>query len=60
MGKKANQDIRAAVKQSGRNLWEVADFLGLQDTNFSKILRKELPEERKQQILMAIQELSRG
>lgn len=43
-----NQDVRNAAKQNGIYLWELAEVLGMADSNFSRKLRKELtPEEKK-------------
>lgn len=56
MGKK-NLDIRQCIKDSGLPYWVVADHLGITDATFSRWLRKELPEEKKQEILSAIDEI---
>lgn len=54
---KKNIDIREAIKNSGFPYWAVAERLGITDSTFSKWLRKELSEEKKQKILGAIEEL---
>jgi len=54
----SNEDLKAIAKKSGLYLWQVADIYGLSDTNFSKLLRKELPDEKKNRILAIIKELS--
>jgi len=59
MSKQVNLDIRTAIRNSGCKMWEVADSLGLHDTNFSKILRKELSTVKKDLILRAIEKLSK-
>lgn len=56
----ANQDIRAAIKTSKVKSWQVAYVLGLQDSNFSKMLRFELPKNEKARILSAINKLASG
>lgn len=56
---KANIDIRNAAKQKGVFLWEVAEELKIQESRFSKILRKELPLEEKERILAAIEKLAK-
>ena len=53
-----NQDIRQAATESCVRLWRIADALGISDCNFSRKLRKELPQEEKEQILSIIQKLS--
>jgi hypothetical protein len=54
---KCNLDIRQQIKDSGLPLWAVADHLGIADTTFSKWLRKELPDQKKQEIVKAIEEI---
>jgi hypothetical protein len=57
---KCNLDIRQHIKNEGLPFWAVADRLGIADTTFSKWLRKELPEEKKQEILKVIDEIKKG
>ena len=45
-----NKEIRAAAKNAGIFLWEVAEAYGINDGNFSRKLRKELPKEEKDKI----------
>lgn len=47
---KANQDIRNYAQSKNVRLWEVADKLGINDGNFSRRLRKELPDSEKQKL----------
>lgn len=54
---KCNLDIRDAVKSSGFTLWMVADRLGITDATFSRWLRKELPDSKKQEVFKAVEEL---
>lgn len=54
-----NLDIRKVAEKSNVKLWRIAEYLGITDGNFSRKLRKELPEEEKQKILTAIDELAR-
>ena len=53
-----NKEIREAAKRAGVHLWQVADACGVNDGNFSRKLRKELPQEEKQRILEAIDRLA--
>lgn len=55
--KRRNQDIREGIRKSGIFMWQVAERYGLSDTNFSKLLRKELSEETKTRINRIIEEL---
>ncbi len=51
---KLNAEIRERTKSAGRNLWEVAERLGMSDSSFSRKLRRELPPEEKERILTII------
>lgn len=53
-----NQDIRRTAARSGVKLWQIAEVLGIADCNFSRKLRKELPQEEKDNILAIIERLS--
>lgn len=55
--RRCNEDIRMKAKQDGVRLWEIGDYLGLSDANFSRKLRKELPGEEKARILQVIEQL---
>lgn len=55
---KANRDIRDAVEEHGFRLWELAEALGLQDSNLSKKLRRELPEDEKKKIFSTIGQMA--
>lgn len=54
-----NNDIREAAKKAGIHLWRVAEACGVNDGNFSRKLRKELPQEEKWNILEIIDRLSK-
>lgn len=54
-----NNEIRAAAKNAGVCLWEVAEAYGINDSNFSRKLRKELPQEEKDKILAMIDKLAK-
>lgn len=53
-----NKEIRAAAKNAGVRLWEVAAAYGLSDGNFSRKLRRELPEGEKEKVLAIIDRLA--
>ena len=55
-----SQDIRQEITESGLKYWQVADKIGLTDGNFSRLLRFELSDEKKEQIRSAIAELKAG
>ena len=53
-----NKEIRTAAKNAGVCLWQVAAAYGISDGNFSRKLRKELPQEEKEKILAIIDRLA--
>lgn len=54
-----NIDIRNYAKQHKVNLWEVSEHLGYaHETAFSRVLRHELPADKKAEIYKIIDELS--
>lgn len=53
-----NKEIRTAAKNAGARLWQVAAAYGISDGNFSRKLRKELPQEEKEKILAIIDRLA--
>lgn len=55
----ANQKIREKAATLRVKLWEVADAYGLSDGNFSRKLRRELPEDEQQRILSIIEQIAR-
>ena len=55
--KMANEDIRAAIKNSKIKYWQVANEYGINDGNFSRKLRKELPQDEKEKIFYIIKNL---
>lgn len=54
-----NSDIRQEIKSTGPRLWQIAEVLGMQDSNFSRRLRHELSEAEKAKIREIIAELSK-
>lgn len=52
-----NTDIRQEVKSANLKLYQIAEYLGIRDTEFSKMLRKELSAEQKEKIRQAIKSL---
>lgn len=56
----ANTDVRNAIAKSGLRYWQIADTYGVTDGNFSRKLRKELPDEEKAKIFAIIERLSKA
>lgn len=50
-----NNDIRLAIYKSGKRQYEVAEALGMQESNFSAMLRKDLTTEQREKILKVIE-----
>lgn len=53
-----NQEIKNAAKSAGVRLWQVAAVYGVNDGNFSRKLRQELPQKEKDKILSIIDRLA--
>ncbi len=53
-----NLTIRRAAKENGVHLWQIAERVGLTDSNFSRKLRRELPNEERERILQMIDEMA--
>lgn len=54
-----NKGIREAAKNRGVRLWQIAERLGMNDGNFSRKLRRELPTEEREKIIEIIDELAK-
>lgn len=57
---KANQEIRNYAKEKNVKLWEVAEAINVIDTAFSRMLRHELDDEKKNAVLAAIDNVASG
>ena len=53
-----NKEIRQKAKESGVYLWEIAEELGISAQAFSNLLRHELSERDKREVLAIIAKLS--
>jgi hypothetical protein len=54
-----NTQIRTMAKERGVRLWEIADELHMQESQFHKILRYPLSDELRATIVSAIEKLSK-
>ncbi|MGM9659844.1 MAG: hypothetical protein ACI3WQ_04520 [Faecousia sp.] len=54
----ANKDIRNAAGGHGIRLWQVAEAIGMNESAFSRKLRKELPQEEKKKVLAIIDRMA--
>lgn len=55
-----NKDIRLLAAGAGVKLWEIAVELGITNSTFSRVLRKELTPEKKEEMREIITRLSKG
>lgn len=55
-----NAVIRETAKKSEVRLWEIAYALGINDSTFSRKLRRELPANEQEKILGLIDEIVRS
>ena len=55
---KKNLEIRSIARKEGVALWQVAESYGLCDCSFSKLLRRELPEKKREKIISFIERLA--
>lgn len=55
---KANNDIRLLAAGKGVRLWQIAKALGVSETWFIRIMREELPEQKREQIIKIINDLA--
>lgn len=56
---KRNNDIRAAAKENGVYLYEIAEKLDVSEPTFIRWLRKDLADNVKAKVLTAIEEIKR-
>lgn len=55
----SNLEIRYEIQRAGFRNWQVAEAMGITECHFSRLLRHELTDERKQKVREAI-EILRG
>lgn len=55
-----NREIKDYIKNKNVPFWMVAEQLGITDSSFSRLLRYQLTEEKRQQIISITDELARG
>lgn len=53
-----NKEIRDYIKSKGIPMWRVAERLGIADSNFSRMLRYEISEDKKKEIMHIVDELA--
>lgn len=53
-----NKEIRFLIQCNGLKYWEVAAKIGVSDSYFSRMLRNELNDEKKEEVIKAINDLT--
>ena len=53
----SNKELECLMKQENIYKWQVAKKIGIHETSFIRWFREELSEERKQQVMSAIEEI---
>lgn len=55
-----NIEIRNQIFSNNLKKWKIAEMLGITDSSFSRLLRKELNEEQKKKIMNVIEKMKKG
>jgi predicted XRE-type DNA-binding protein len=55
--KNRNDDIRKAIRNVGLSQWMIAEHLGISEPTFTRWLRQELSNDKRQKIYQAIEEV---
>ncbi|MBQ7868324.1 MAG: hypothetical protein IJ354_09280 [Clostridia bacterium] len=50
-----NQEIRTAAKKLHVPFWKIADSLGISEATFTRMMRRELPKDKYDQIMSIIE-----
>ena len=53
-----NKNVKEYAKLCGVKLWQIADELGMRDSNFSKLLRYPLSPEKENEICAIIDQIA--
>ena len=54
-----NDIIKNAARKARVPLWEVAERMGVSESTMTRMMRRELPEEKKSELVDVIQEVAR-
>ncbi len=54
-----NEDLRREAKTAGVRFWQISEVLGISEPSMTRLLRHELPPEKKAQIRGIIQQLAK-
>lgn len=56
----ANKDLRNIAKKSNVSLWEIADAMGISEPTMTRYMRRELPEQEKENLMQIIDDLAKA
>ena len=56
----ANYELRLQILKSGLYQWEIARAMNISEATFSRMLRLELPDEKTEEIIKIINQLSKS
>ena len=48
--RRANEEIYASLSKRNMYIWQLADLIGVSESSMYRLLRKELPEEKKKDL----------
>lgn len=57
--KQANKEFRADMKAAGIRLWQIANEIGVSEATITRLLRVEIDEETKRQLVQAAQRIQK-
>ena len=55
-----NQDLKDEMRIAGVRQWEVAEAIGVSEMTLVKWMRFELPEDKRQRVLQAIEQIKQS
>lgn len=60
MEKRPNQELRDLMREKGIYQYAVAEAMNVSTAGFQRIMQRKLPDWRREQILKAIEDLTKG
>lgn len=56
-GNQKNADLRQAARAAGVYFWQIAQLWGVSEAYMTRLMRQDLTEEKRQQLLSAVEQL---
>jgi len=50
-----NESLRTAARKARVPLWKIADALGVSEATFTRMMRRELPKDKHEQVMSIIE-----